>query len=183
MSISFLQSRSPSQVRELMLAFDNRYKRDWELWMSTAWGASLGSPEAARHFAGVLRKWQAVRSGVRGRTVRPCRSSTNHSAGLFVDDLLMEAQPFVAELGRATLRDATRFSATQSRALKHLWDIFRSIPTKGEARAAGITKAVKLVTGGRIGPALDQTVRDILISPNPLMQTGGWQPWQTSRPT
>lgn len=110
-------------VRRLLAAFDSRYKRDWEAWMTVSWGVSLGSPEVARHFAGVLRKWQAVRSGVKGRTVRPCRAGGGDSTDWYVDDLLKEALPFVEEPGRATLRDATRFSPMQTRALKHLWDV------------------------------------------------------------
>src|ERR1700704_6651341 len=76
-----------------------------------------------------------------------------------MEDLLMEAVPFVNELGDFSLREAAKPTAGQERALRFLWEIFRALPTSGTANAVGITKAVKLVTLGRVGPALDAVVR------------------------
>ncbi len=76
-----------------------------------------------------------------------------------MDDLLAEAAPFVHELGAFSLREAAAPTARQEHALRFLWDIFRALPSRGAANAVGITKAVKLVTLGRIGPALDTVVR------------------------
>ncbi len=79
-----------------------------------------------------------------------------------MEELLTEAAPFVQELGSLSLREALETTARQERALSFLWDIFRALPNKGNANAVGITKAVKLITFGRIGPALDTVVRDRL---------------------
>lgn len=59
------------------------------------------------------------------------------------------------------MRDAPGLTGQQRHALTALWDTFRDLPTIGTANAVGITKAIKLVTGGRIGPALDSKVREV----------------------
>jgi len=47
----------------------------------------------------------------------------------------------------------------QEEALTSLWAIFSRLPTSGTASCVGITKAVLLLTDGRIGPAFDSQVR------------------------
>ena len=79
-----------------------------------------------------------------------------------MEELLTEAAVFVQELGDFSLREAAKPTARQVRALRFLWEIFRALPSSGTANAVGITKAVKLVTLGRIGPALDTIVRQRL---------------------
>jgi hypothetical protein len=114
----------------------------------------------------VLQRWQAVRSRIKGRVVRRCRLGGGN-VELFIDDLLKESRPFVEELGNFSLREASAPTSRQERALKFLWEIFRALPSSGTANAVGITKAVKLVTLGRIGPALDTVVRERLSISEP----------------
>ena len=99
-----------------------------------------------------------MRSKAKGRVVRQCRASVAEGE-LCLEELLTEAAAFVRELGDFSLREAAMPTSRQERALRFLWDIFRALPSSGTANAVGITKAVKLVTMGRIGPALDTVVR------------------------
>ena len=59
---------------------------------------------------------------------------------------------------RVLTSEAAKPTPRQERALRLLWK-FSSVAYSGTANAVGITKAVKLVTLGRIGPALDTVVR------------------------
>lgn len=164
--VAFLSELSVVEIRRRMRGFDDSYKRDWQQWINVAQSARLESPGPAEQFRNVLRRWQAVRSKTKGRVVRQCRAAV--AAGdLCIDDLLTEASAFVHELGDFSLREAARPTAREERALRFLWDIFRDVPSSGTANAVGITKAVKLVTLGRIGPALDTVVRDNLSIAEP----------------
>ena len=159
--IAFLSAMTVEDVRVRMRAFSDSYKGDWRQWTAVAESMPLDSPASAAAFRNVLRSWQAVRSKTKGRVVRQCRAATP-PAELCMEELLAEAAAYVQELGEFTLRDAAGPSSRQTRALKFLWEVFRALPTSGTANAVGITKAVKLVTLGRVGPALDTVVRDRL---------------------
>jgi hypothetical protein len=50
-------------------------------------------------------------------------------------------------------------SSTQTDALNSLWKNFLQLRTTGEATCVGVTKAILLLTDGRIGPAFDSQVR------------------------
>jgi hypothetical protein len=159
--IVFLSELSADEVRDRMRTFAERYKRDWQKWMDTAGSTLLASPAVADQFRNVLRGWQAVRSKSKGRVVRHCRSTVGDGE-LCMEEMLAEAAVFVQELGDFSLREAAKPTAREERALRFLWEVFRDLPSSGTANAVGITKAVKLVTLGRIGPALDAVVRQRL---------------------
>ena len=149
-----------------MRAFADSYKRDWQRWIEITQSAPLESAMSADQFRNVLRRWQAVRSKTKGRVVRKCHAAVDEGE-LCMEELLTEASVFVRELGDFSLREAATTTARQERALRFLWEIFRALPSSGTANAVGITKAVKLATAGRIGPALDRVVRQKLAIAEP----------------
>jgi hypothetical protein len=153
-----LSSRTVTQVRTEITSFDARYKRDWKAWMVVYDTKPLSAPETAAACRSVLSKWQAVRSKTKGRTIRLLRSRAPQGARCF-DDLLADAIIPVQHLGGMTIREVRTLGESDRQSLTRLWDVFQDLPTIGHANAVGITKAVKLVTGGRIGPALDSEVR------------------------
>lgn len=146
-------------MRERIRQFDESYKRDWQKWMAVATVHPLSSAGTAAQFRATLCAWQAVRARVKGRTVLPCRAGADDGT-LCVDDLLAESAAIVPQLGDFSLREAAAPSQRQRRALHLLWEVFRALPTVGVAKAVGITKAIKLVTLGRVGPAFDSVARD-----------------------
>lgn len=152
-----LSSKTAAEVEAEIKSFDVRYKRDWQSWMKVYEASSLSSAEVAGTCRAVLSKWQAVRSKTKGRTIRLLRHAAV-DAPCF-EDLLASASEPIRILGRTTIRDVRTVGATGRDALSCLWEVFRDLPTIGRANAVGITKAIKLVTGGRIGPALDSEVR------------------------
>ncbi|MGH9202034.1 MAG: hypothetical protein ACRD2A_12465, partial [Vicinamibacterales bacterium] len=62
-------------------------------------------------------------------------------------------------LGDLTVVTVARRTPQQDEALTALWAIFSRLPTAGLASCVGITKAILLLTDGRIGPAFDSQVR------------------------
>jgi len=161
-----LSSKTAAEVEAEIKSFDVRYKRDWQSWMKVYDTKPLSSAEVAGTCRGVLSKWQAVRSKIKGRTIRPLRDAAV-DARCF-DDLLERATEPVRILGRTTIRDLRVVGGIERDALSALWEVFRDLPTIGRANAVGITKAIKLVTGGRIGPALDSEVRRHLAIKEPV---------------
>ncbi|MDP3719504.1 MAG: hypothetical protein Q8T13_17215 [Acidobacteriota bacterium] len=161
-----LSSKTAAEVEADIKRFDVRYKRDWQSWMSVYDTKPLSSAEVAGTCRAVLSKWQAVRSKTKGRTIRLLRDAAI-DAPCF-DDLLAKATEPVRVLGRTTIRDLRLVGGIERDALSCLWEVFRDLPTIGRANAVGITKAIKLVTGGRIGPALDSEVRDRLAIKEPV---------------
>ena len=80
----------------------------------------------------------------------------------FLDDLLEWAEAPLAELKNVTVATLARRSSRQDEALTALWNVFARLPTVGFASCVGITKAILLLTDGRIGPAFDSRVRSQL---------------------
>lgn len=161
-----LSSLTMGQVQAQIRGFDVRYKRDWRAWMATYDAQPLTAVETVAGCRTVLSKWQAVRSKTKGRTIRPLKGTAPPGTRC-LDDVLAEAVVPVQALGGTTIRDLRKPADPERDALTRLWAVFRDLPTIGQAKAVGITKAVQLVTGGRIGPALDSLVRKHLVVRTP----------------
>jgi hypothetical protein len=85
----------------------------------------------------------------------------------FLDDLLADANEPLRELESLNVAKIKERTTTQHQALNKLWSIFSPLRTSGAASCVGITKAILLLTDGRIGPALDSRVRGNLRMPRP----------------
>ncbi len=107
---------------------------------------TLAGDAASAHASDTRRRWAsaAVPRGP-SRVSRPARSIAD---GLTVSTVR----------GRTAIQDAT---------LGGLWRTFADLPSSGVASCVGITKAVMLVSDGRIGPAFDSQVRERLGLPRP----------------
>lgn len=148
MPIEAIRRKTPSQVWTDVNGFAARYVDDWEAWLAAQEDAR---PEL---FGRILRRWQATRP----LAMRRLRKEAEHTAP-FLDDLLQRAvEPLGALTGLTVLTIAKR-TLEQDKALAKLWAIFSRLPTSGVASCVGITKAVLLLTDGRIGPAFDSQVR------------------------
>jgi hypothetical protein len=131
-----------------MDGFAARYVEDWDTW--------LAAPRYARPelFGRILRKWQATRP----YPMRRLRIEAEHGAP-FLDDLLESATEPLVVLGDLTVLTVAQRTPQQDEALTALWAVFSRLPTARLASCVGITKAVLLLTDGRIGPAFDRQVR------------------------
>lgn len=148
MTIIAIRRVTREEFRAAVDGFDRRYARDWDAWLAV-------EPSArARLFGRILRKWNATRP----KTMRRIRSEAIHGAP-FLEDLPELAVEPLERLNDLTVLTVADRTARQSRALADLWTLFSSLPSDGTASCVGITKAVLLLTNGRIVPAFDSNVR------------------------
>src|SRR5438105_5296354 len=136
-----------------ILRFNTSYVRGWRLWMSVMQGQRNVGPPLGR----VLRRWQACRPN---RMRRP-QVEAKHDPP-YLEDLIADANPSVVALLDFDVRILASFTPPAERALERLWSVFESLSYHGKARnslagAVGISKAVMLLTEGRVGPAFDST--------------------------
>jgi len=149
--IEAIRNKTPWQIRAAVNGFAMRYVEDWEGWVAAHRDAR---PDL---FARILRKWQATRP----LAMRRLKREAAHGAP-FLDDLLESAVEPLRVLADLTVLTIAHRSPAQDEALATLWAIFSRLPISGVASCVGITKAVLLLTDGRIGPAFDSQVRQKL---------------------
>ena len=145
------------QVRQRIQSFDQSYVNDWNTWLTVRRYYPL--EHAAPEFGRILRRWQACRPNV----MRRCHYDATHDAP-YLEDLVHKGLAVAAALNGFDLRYANAMSPTTEDALIRLWDIFRHLSYAGRSRhglagVVGISKAVLLLTEGRVGPAFDSKVR------------------------
>lgn len=151
MAIEAIRHKTPRQIAEAVNGFAIRYIEDWDYWVAAH---SDARPDL---FGRILRKWQATRP----MAMRRLKREAGHGPP-FLDDLLESAADPLHELGDLSLVTIAYRTPKQDEALTTLWTIFSLLPTSGVASCVGITKAVLLLTDGRIGPAFDSQVRQKL---------------------
>ena len=151
MAIRIVSEMTPEQVSRAVDGFAKRYVDDWEDWLSTP------PRDRAAEFGRILRKWQATRP----YTMRRTRGEARHGPP-FLEDLIAQAEPYLCLIRDVTLSNVMDIEPQQRDALCALWHVFRALCLERPASDVGITKAVLLLTNGRIGPAFDSTARDRL---------------------
>jgi hypothetical protein len=140
--------------------FAAQYVDDWNCWLNT-------QPNArSRQLGIVLRRWQACRPNRMRRT----QAENQHNAP-YLEDLINQAAQHLQALQNFDVRDNASFSNQNCAALTELWNIFQDLSYHGRARnglagIVGISKAVLLLTDGRVGPAFDSEVRGHLGTGN-----------------
>jgi hypothetical protein len=151
MPIEAIRNKTSNQVLDAVNGFAVGYVKDWDEWIASHRDVR---PEL---FGRILRKWQATRPVA----MRRLRVEAEHGPP-FLDDLLRRAVQPVRALAGLTVMTIAHRTPVQDKALTRLWAIFSRLPTSGVGSCVGITKAVLLLTDGRIGPAFDSQVRQRL---------------------
>jgi hypothetical protein len=155
--ITALQHRSPDQVKADIQEFPEKYVRDWETWLVTS------QENRPTVFIRTLGKWQAIRGRGPLRRLAPIALH----APPYMDDLLQSANSHIQALQHSTMACFEMPPATERAALVGLWSVFLRLPQEKFASCVGISKAVMLLSDGRIGPAFDSTVKKKLGIPPP----------------
>lgn len=150
--IDVLRKKTPTEVRRAVSGFADKYTLDWELWLET------GFTERPALFAKTLGKWQAVRP----KALRRVRARRHEHRPPYIEDLLESAEPHLNTLAGFCVGRVKAPTRREQRALAGLWSVFAKLPQRGQGSCVGITKAVLLLSNGRIGPALDSRVRSQL---------------------
>jgi hypothetical protein len=148
MPITALSALTPQQVHQRVAGFARRYVADWEAWLATP------GEDRVHKFGSILRKWQATRP----YTMRRPRGEGKHDPP-FLEDLIAQARPHLGLIRGLTIRDVRNMGSPEEQAVRGLWSVFRHLAVERPASCVGISKAVLLLTDGRIGPSLDSRVR------------------------
>jgi hypothetical protein len=149
--VAAIRNQTPAQLSADIAGFATSYVHDWDTWLTTS------NEERPEQFGRILRKWQATRP----LPMRRLKKEAQHDAP-FLDDLWQRAAaPLRIVAGCSVLTIAER-TPEQDEAFRTLWGVFRQLPSSGFASCVGISKALLLLTEGRIGPALDSRVRSKL---------------------
>jgi hypothetical protein len=95
--------------------------------------------------------------------MRRCRGEAVHEPP-YLEDLVLRGIDVSSALSRFELRHADAINEDDENALLELWTIFKDLSYSGRCRnglagIVGISKAVLLLTEGRVGPAFDSKVR------------------------
>jgi len=155
--IQGISNLTVNQLRQRILTFDRSYVDDWNTWLRIQRNYPLN--DVAVEFGRVLRRWQACRPN----TMRRCRGEAVHKAP-YLEDLLRKGVDALSGLSSFEFCHADAINDDIENALLELWGIFRDLSYKGRSRnglagVVGISKAVLLLTEGRVGPAFDSQVR------------------------
>jgi len=149
--LNALRNKTPRQVHDDVSGFAREYVEDWNRWLH------VESDQRWQMFGKTLRKWQATRP----KRMRRLEQDARHDPP-YLDDLIRKALRQLDVVGDLAVSEISKRTAGQDNALQALWGIFEALPVSGVASCVGITKAILLLTDGRIGPALDSRVRQNL---------------------
>ncbi|MGA8571777.1 MAG: hypothetical protein ACLP7A_11515 [Desulfobaccales bacterium] len=143
------------QFQDKIKHFDQAYVRDWNAWCQ----ALKAQQNVASKFGEILRSWQACRPNRMRRT----QQEAQHDPP-FLENLIMQSNRYIEALQSFDIRGHAALNDEACRALEQLWNIFQNLSYHGRARnglagIVGISKAVLLLTEGRVGPAFDSKVR------------------------
>jgi GrpB-like predicted nucleotidyltransferase (UPF0157 family) len=154
---------APDEVRRRLEAFTASYVVDWEDWLGVA------EPNRVSKFASILRSWNATRP----LPMRRPKAEASHEPP-YIEQLIDEAEPHLKVLGDLCVTDLALATPDHINALHGLWATFSKLAQKGSASCVGITKAIMLLTNGRIGPAFDSIVRKQLGLKDHLKSSEEW---------
>ena len=148
--ITALRSKTPTQVHGDVAGFATRYVEDWKRW-------SLAAPdERPALFVKTLGNWQATRPA----KLRRLRVRAGEHPPPYIEDLLKSAAPHLHVLRNFEVGQTGPVKRSERTALAALWKVLSSLQQGGKsASCVAITKAVLLLSNGRIGPAFDSQVR------------------------
>jgi hypothetical protein len=164
--IRLLSEMTPAALAQAVNGFRKTYAADWEAWLNTP------SSHRVEEFARILRKWKAVRPYTLRSTRAEAHQRAQHKPP-FLDDLIGWAQPHLAAVQAVTLASIHPDRPPHRKAMRELWSIFTQLPTSHHASCVGISKAILLLTNGRIGPAFDSSVREGL-GIDTIKNSGDW---------
>lgn len=167
-----------AELKQRIARFNPVYVQHWSDWLNT--------PDQHRphELKLTLGRWQACR----GNPMRQLATTgaTIHPAP-YIDDLFAQSLPYAQILSGFDMANPDAFNPQSIDALHALWSNFERLsyernnparqkkaPRHGLAGVVGISKAVMLVTNGRVGPAFDSKVRDGLQIKGKIGNADDW---------
>ncbi|WP_406821937.1 hypothetical protein ACJA3S_11580 [Pseudomonas sp. KnCO4] len=167
-----------AELKQRIARFNPVYVQHWSDWLNTP------NQRRPHELKLTLGRWQACR----GNPIRQLATTgaTVHPAP-YIDDLFAQALPYAQILSGFDMANPGSFNPQSINALHELWNNFerlsyernnparkRKAPRHGLAGVVGISKAIMLVTNGRVGPAFDSKVRNGLQLKGKIESAGDW---------
>jgi hypothetical protein len=148
MKIEFLRNKNEEEVRALISGFARSYCYDLHHFANTNSEYGLASHEAAMALADLLKKWTAC---------RPVSISTD------LQPILKDLETEFTMISGLDLRNLRNASANEKGAIDHIWSKLTNELCKPK-KLTGVapSKAMLIITNGRLGPALDSRARAVL---------------------
>lgn len=151
------------QFEHKIMGFDQSYVQDWNAWCE----ALRAQENVSLRFGEILRRWQACRP----YRMRLPQGEAKHDSP-FLENLIIQSNQYIQALKTFDIGHQAALNGEVRRLLEQLWNIFQNLCCdelrNGLASVVGISKAVLLLTEGRVGPAFDKNIRDNLQILKPL---------------
>jgi len=143
---------TPNEALAQIKGFRRAYVYHWRGWLSVSEGCDFQAgpicTEVVGEFKEIMRKWWACG---RNRSLR-CDAELQSTLNAATEPL--------KRVGSADLRSFQAPSEALTGAINDLWRIFEEgLCLQRRANEVGVSKAILLVTKGRIGPAFDSKVQ------------------------
>ena len=150
MKVEFLRNKKIQEVKALILGFSPHYATDVRNFAATTTRYGITSPQAEKHLCRLLRKWKA------------CRPSTVRKDLLPILTHLYPDFMTITTVNLRTIRDDLNVRA----AITRIWSTLTSqICNNRQISEVATSKAILILTNGRLGPALDSNARGALNLP------------------
>ena len=151
MKIEFLRNKNEEEIRTLFCGFSQRYLKDIHYFKKTTDKFGLISPQSAMDLSLLLKKWTA------------CRPS---SVNTDILPLLKELEADLTTISDLDLRNIRGASPNEKEALTRIWSkLINGLCVPKKLSGVAPSKAILILTNGRLGPALDSHARAVLGLP------------------
>jgi len=151
MNVNVLKNQSSNEVRALIKGFSSRYITDVNDFGNIVSSFGFVSSQTADHLRQLLRKWQACRPQAVRREVLPLLRHLNEDFRI------------IETLDVRNIRNA---DPDKIAAISRIWDsLIGQLCVNREIADIATSKAIHILTTGRIGPALDSNARKVLKIP------------------
>ena len=152
-----IRNLTVDQIRRRILSFNPTYAYDWKIWLTVR--KDYPFEHTPPEFGRILRSWQACRPN----RIRRCRSDAIHEPP-YLEDIVHRGLVIARAIVEFDLGDSNTMTQAVEEALLRLWTFLKDLSYSGPSRnglagVVGISKAVLLLTEGRVGPAFDSKVR------------------------
>lgn len=151
MEIEFLRNKQREKVANLIQGFSIRYVTDLKNFATTTEHYGLISPQTAKQLCRLIGKWHGCRPSPVSKNLLP---------------LLTDLDADLKAIATIDLRSILRASSNEMEAISQIWSsLMNQICDNKPQSEVAASKAMLILTNGRLGPALDSNARKSLRLP------------------
>jgi hypothetical protein len=145
MKIEFLRNKRRQEVQALIQGFSSDYCYDLHSLSKITEKYGTFSPQSSKALIQLLNKWTACRPSRTNKEILP---------------LLIDLNSDLRTISNLDLRNIRQASSNEKEALDRIWsELFNRICIPKKLTGVAPSKAILILTNGRLGPALDSNTR------------------------